>query len=122
MPRWIPPLEAECVWQWLPTGLLHIGGIEVRFYLGLDLGQRQDHSAIAVVEKLEQGRPYGEPVFEALLVRHAERVPLGTTYPEVVERVRTLLETPEIEGQCELVVDATGVGAPVVDLLRLAGL
>jgi hypothetical protein len=50
-------------------------------------------------------------------VRHAERVPLGTTYPQVVERVRTLLGMPEVEGQCEVVVDATGVGAPVVDLL-----
>ena len=26
------------------------------------------------------------------------------------------------DGQCELVVDATGVGAPVVDMLRAAGL
>jgi hypothetical protein len=37
-----------------------------RFYVGLDLGQRQDPSAGAVVE--------WSP--DALLLRHAERVPL----------------------------------------------
>jgi len=92
------------------------------FYLGLDLGQRRDHSALAVVEKLERWRPYGQPEFEALLVRHVERMPLGTTYPNVVERVRAVMGTPELYRQCELVVDSTGVGAPVVDMLRSAGL
>ena len=90
----------------------------MRFYIGLDLGQRRDYTAIAVVQRLERPRPYGEPEFEALLVRHAERLPLGTRYPAVVERVRGLTHLPELSGRCELVVDATGVGAPVVDLLR----
>ena len=47
------------------------------FYLGLDLGQRRDHSAIAVIEKRNA----------LMLVRHLERVALGTPYPAVVERV-----------------------------------
>ncbi len=92
------------------------------FYLGLDLGQRRDHSAVAVVEKLERWRPYGPPEFEALLVRHVERMPLGMRYPQVVERVRQVLETPDLYRRCEVVVDATGVGAPVVEMLRAAGL
>jgi hypothetical protein len=75
-----------------------------------------------VVEKLERWRPYGQPEFEALLVRHVERMPLGKTYPQVVERVRAVLETPELFRCCEVVVDATGVGAPVVEMLRAAGL
>ena len=47
----------------------------------------------------------------ALVVRHAERVPLGTTYRQVVERVRKLLETPEIDGQCEVVGGCDGGGS-----------
>jgi hypothetical protein len=86
--------------------------------MGLDLGQRRDYTALAVVEKLERARPYGQPEFEALLVRHAERMPLGTRYPAVLERVREFMRLPELRGLCELVVDAIGVGAPIVDMLR----
>jgi len=93
----------------------------MRFYLGLDLGQRRDHSAVAVVEKRERLRPYGPAEFEGLLVRYVERMPLGMTYPEVVARVYGMIDAPPVRGQCELVVDATGVGAPVVEMLRAEG-
>jgi len=74
-----------------------------------------------VVEKLERMRPYGPAEFEALLVRYVERMPLGMTYPQVVERVCGMIETPPVHGHCELVVDATGVGAPVAEMLRAEG-
>jgi hypothetical protein len=88
------------------------------FFVGLDLGQREDFSAIAVVEREEAawGRRGGS------LVRHLERLPLGTPYAKVVERVSALVRHPEIAGRCRLVVDATGVGAPVVEMLGSAGL
>ncbi len=63
-----------------------------------------------VEAKLE---PLPEPAYE---VRHLERLPLGTSYPEVVEQVRTLLDTPPLKDNTELAIDATGVGAAVVDL------
>jgi hypothetical protein len=81
------------------------------FYLGLDLGQRRDPSAIAVVEKTRVMR-----------VRHLERFRLGTLYPSVVERVREVVQHRDLAGNCALAVDGTGVGAPVVDMLRAARL
>src|ERR1700728_1953731 len=81
------------------------------FYLGLDLGQRRDPSAIAVVEKARVMR-----------VRHLERFRLGTLYPNVVERVREITQHRELAGNCALAIDGTGVGAPVVDMLRAARL
>ena len=84
------------------------------FYLGVDLGQRQDHTAIALVERAGREPRVG--------VRGVERVPLGTTYPQVVERVAEIVYGEEIRGQCYLVVDGTGVGAPVMDMLRAARL
>jgi hypothetical protein len=84
------------------------------FYMGLDLGQKRDHAAIAVVEK--------EPGDDLVRVRHLERMALGTSYPGVVARVQALLNDDKITGQCALAVDGTGVGAPVVDLLRKARL
>ena len=83
-----------------------------RFIVGLDLGQAQDFTALAVVECV--GEDYH--------VRHLERLRLGTPYPAIVEHVFGLLAREPLRGNSALVVDATGVGAPVVDLLRKAGL
>jgi hypothetical protein len=85
-----------------------------RFYVGLDLGQKRDHAAVAVVEKGADESHFG--------VRHLERMPLGTPYPDVVERVREMVRDEKLVGRCSLAVDGTGVGAPVVDLLRSAEL
>ena len=54
---------------------------------------------------------------------HIERLRLGTTYPDVVAYVGTLLNgLPARPRPPALVVDATGVGKPVVDMLRAARL
>jgi hypothetical protein len=82
--------------------------------LGLDLGQKRDHAAVAIVERRTGSSCYW--------VAHLERMPLGTTYPRVVERVREMVQDDKLRGQCRLTVDATGVGGPVVDLLRAARL
>jgi hypothetical protein len=82
------------------------------FYVGLDLGQRHDPTAIAVVQKMTSH----------MRVRHLERVALGTPYPGVVERVREITRNGQLAGNCALAVDGTGVGAPVVDMLRAARL
>ncbi len=102
------------------------------FYIGLDLGQRRDPSAVAVVEKTEPVLNRFDPAVYFSLreadteprfgVRHLERIPLGTSYPDVVERVKVLTRRPEVREQATLVVDGTGVGRPVVDLLRRADL
>jgi hypothetical protein len=47
---------------------------------------------------------------------------LGLSYTKVVQRVCEIMHNPTMAGQSRLVVDATGVGAPVVDLLRHAGI
>jgi hypothetical protein len=65
---------------------------------------------------------FGRPPQPRLAVRHLERFKLGTPYPAIVERVGRLLATPPLDRGTALVVDATGVGAPVVDLFRHAGL
>jgi hypothetical protein len=112
----------------------------IRYYYGLDLGQAQDPTAIAILEAPEPPRPVPGDAFLASLVtgapaapkpkppapvfnlRHLERIKLGTPYPKVVERVKSDLARAPLHRQAELVVDGTGVGRPVVDLLRDAGL
>ncbi len=82
------------------------------YFLGLDLGQKRDYSAVAVVERVN----------EKLMVRYLQRMPLGTPYPAVVARVREIVLNDALYGNCCVAVDATGVGAPVVDMLRAARL
>jgi hypothetical protein len=77
--------------------------------LGVDLGQAQDPTAIAVVEMREP----------EIHVRRLERVPLGTPYPQVIERIAALMERLPV---ASLVVDAMGVGRPVIDQMRETGL
>jgi hypothetical protein len=86
-----------------------------RFVVGLDLGQAQDFTAVAVVHR-SAGRD------DAVQVPHLERFPLGTPYPAIVGRTAQLLATPPLRGQASLVVDRTGVGSAVVDLLAEAHL
>jgi hypothetical protein len=89
------------------------------FYIGLDLGQAQDYTAIAVVER--KGFRY-EAKPDEYHIRHLERPKLGTPYPAIVDRVRQLMTSGPLINRTALVVDKTGVGAPVVDMFRKAGL
>lgn len=88
-------------------------------YVGLDLGQRQDYSALAVVERFDPRRIQEEGAAgrETLVIRHLERMALGTPYVEVTRRVAEVMGRPAMERAQRLVVDATGVGMPVVEML-----
>ena len=90
-------------------------------YIGLDLGQRFDHSAIASVELSwrHRGRdPYSfaEQYQPELKITSLHRFPLGLSYEKVHELVLERLATES--RKLELVVDAGGPGPPVVDRLR----
>jgi hypothetical protein len=60
------------------------------FYIGVDLGKKRDPATVAIVEKQETGGLWMTPIYKELLLRHLERLPLGTPYPAVVERVKEL--------------------------------
>src|ERR1043166_5049505 len=98
------------------------------YFVGLDLGQSRNHSALAVVERAEllldemDRVTYERRTELRYRMRFLERVPLGTPYPDVVARVREVVRNAALAGRCTLVIDATGVGAPVLDLLRRAEL
>ena len=93
-----------------------------RYFVGLDLGQAADFTAIAVAErtthKSDEQDAFGLKTVAHYSVRHLHRFPLGTAYPTIVDHVATMIAAPELRPEPTLVVDATGVGAPVVDLLE----
>lgn len=86
----------------------------MRFVVGVDLGQARDYTAVAIAEREDAERFWG--------IRYLKRFELGTPYPEIVEQVRGLMNRSPLRGESVLAVDATGVGRPVFDLLRKAGM
>jgi hypothetical protein len=91
----------------------------VNYIVGLDLGQAADYTAVAILKRT-WGTVDGKAamVFE---VPHLHRYHLGTSYPDIAEDVKTMLARSELRG-AHLVVDETGVGKPVLDVLRGIGL
>jgi hypothetical protein len=87
----------------------------VKFFVGLDLGQANDYTALAVLEKKNDGR---ENIYH---IRRLERTK-GAPYPDIVDKVAAMLRSSPLAGNAVLIVDQTGVGAPVVDLFKKAGL
>jgi hypothetical protein len=97
------------------------------FTVGVDVGQRNDWTAIAIIERVHNVPAWSprdppqnigpQSPTAQLHVRALERIPLGTPYPAIVQRVSWLVSQLEL-AEPQLVVDATGVGRPVVDLFR----
>lgn len=101
--------------------------------IGVDVGQKVDPTAIAVSEIEWRPRTEAEGAAEDKtpvahhVIRFLQRLPLGTPYhPDVAARlaevVTNIRARPLPEGQPPLpitmVIDATGVGTPIVDVLR----
>ena len=93
-------------------------GEHLGYYVGVELGQSQDFTAIAIAEA---SRPWGSTE-RRYAVGHLERPALGTSYPAIVARVVELCADRRLhrKGRPTLVVDQTGVGRPVVDMFRAA--
>jgi hypothetical protein len=90
--------------------------------IGLDLGQSKDFSALAVVECVRIITNGGKSEITALNCIHLQRWQLRTAYPtivaDVVKMVNNLDPFLYPKGKTTLAIDATGVGAPVVDLFK----
>lgn len=116
---------------------------------GIDLGSKHDYTAIIVLEvekRIKHGEAerlrfqhlspearehiihHGEYLGQKVrrenhfTARHVKRLPLGVSYPEVVSYLKNIDRqlTERFKGEDVFyVVDATGVGQPIVDFLTL---
>jgi hypothetical protein len=115
----------------------------VLIVVGMDVGKAHDPTALVVAEyeKIQigvSGEPVAddsgldwfnitlglapEPLYDTrYIVRSVRRLPLLLPYPAVATYVQAIIDhlcTRNPGAEVYLVVDATGVGAPVVDLIR----
>jgi hypothetical protein len=106
---------------------------EKTLFIGLDLGQAQDFSALAIIEAVRIAtttKKADEKInctntkdeITQLNCIHLQRWQLRTSYPSIVADTVQLINGLEPEriagGKPVLAIDATGVGAPVVDLFK----
>lgn len=97
------------------------------FYLGADIGQVNDYTALAILEHVWALGSVSNPLKQHEMrynIVHLERVPLGTSYPDQVALIKKRYDAVPLREGCSktLLVDATGVGRAVVDLMRANGL
>ena len=85
--------------------------MDAAYVVGLDLGQANDFSSLTVVCR------QGSAVHVPFAARTRYRA-----YPEIVESVAAILSRPPLANDYTLVLDGTGVGRPVLDLFRQAGI
>ena len=108
-----------------------IGTKRTVYSLGLDLGRESDFSALVLLRDTQTlGDHYDPRTWEwaftsKLELPWMERLALGTPYTDVVARVMDVTRNLATgngspAGDVALVVDATGVGAVVMDMLKAA--
>jgi hypothetical protein len=99
------------------------------YFVGLDLGQSADYTALAVVQKVPTYDQQTGKHSSELHLKHLERYPLKTPYTDIADQVKSLLSGPPFtddirygfrirKARTELIVDKTGVGLAVTDLLK----
>lgn len=83
----------------------------VHYFAGLDLGQANDSTAVALLAReVDRGRAH-------YALRHLQRWPPGSHYPRIAEDVDRLLHAVP-NRRCQLVVDQTAVGRAVAKMFR----
>ncbi len=76
--------------------------------IGVDIGQARDYTAVCVIKPTMKD---GKRMYHC---GYIDRLPLGTLFVDIVERVRYIHS--KVGGT--VVIDSTGVGAPIVEMAR----
>lgn len=90
-----------------------------RYWIGADLGQANDYSAVCVIK--DQQLPIYDGIRVALGARNRTIVYAdkfrGVSYVDVVDHLIKLRNAPPFGGKSELVIDGTSIGRVVSDML-----
>lgn len=90
-----------------------------QYTVGLDLGSQHDFTAVAVLRHQRKG----DDTLYHLIHLDRWRGPYTATVDKVAKLMKEIVERPAVSpARAELVVDETGVGGPVISMLKRAGL
>ncbi|MBS1829748.1 MAG: terminase family protein [Acidobacteria bacterium] len=92
-----------------PHDLLHQSLSGSNYFIGVDLGQSHDYTAISILER---------HVHHSAL-RYLQRIPLQTSYEQIATTIVDITNHPSLAGSPKhLIIDGSGVGAPVIENIR----
>ena len=100
------------------------------YVLSVDLGTQGDFTANTLLEMVPKAQEKGKPIYgdknltvvNEIHLRFMERLELQTSYVDVVTRIQEIIMKPNLQGRTFLIVDETGVGIPVIQMMRERGL
>ena len=98
------------------------------FVVAVNLGISRNFTALVLLERVEQqadgtwddSDPAQNPI--VYHVRHLKRFPLGAELPEIISFISKLMARRTLAGRTGLVVDASGIGMPIVKEMQRCGL
>jgi hypothetical protein len=88
----------------------------MKLFVGIDLGEAGNHTAIAAAERVRLEVPKVRQKFR-YVVRFLEEYELGIHYPEQIDRLKETLSHKAFESAA-VGADYTGVGRPVIQMMR----
>jgi hypothetical protein len=98
------------------------------FVVAVDLGISRNFTALVLLKRVEcqvdETLDYRDPARNPVVyhVLHLKRFPLGTESPVIIEFISQLMARRTLAGRTGLVVDASGIGMPIVKEMRRCGL
>ncbi len=97
----------------------YLNSREPSHFVGLDLGQVSDFSALVILER--RGNTPKDYTFDCKFLKRWE---LRTPYPKIVDDCVKIVNNPQLTQNVRdptfLSIDSTGVGMPIADLFRRA--
>jgi len=102
-----------------------IRGCQV-YFLGVDFGSQQDHTALALVKRIDviraeqnaAGIISEENIRSEYNLIYLERMQLGTPYMQIVDHIKKITLDGELAGDITVIPDVAGVGLPIVQMMR----
>lgn len=93
-----------------------------RVFIGADIGQANDYTALTVVDRQDSpplGTVHGDLPTYKYTLRFIERI-RHIPYPDIIKRIISVTNSEKLprDPVPVLVIDATGVGKPILDLIR----
>lgn len=96
------------------------------YWIGADLGKHVDYAAVSVLGRslaidrrtgMPRRNSQGDPLYQ-WRVRALQRFPLRTPYPVVARKIARIATMPELRPAPRVVLDSSGVGVAVVEMVR----
>ena len=107
----------------------------MKYCLSVDLGSEKDYTALSLIKRVEKIRDDNIPSYNSRPIREEpvivvselhlirmDRIQLKTPYPVIVRGIKAIVNSPNYIDNIALIVDQTGVGGVVMQLLYQAGL